>query len=202
MSGKIIGITGGIGSGKSVVSRLLRCNGLPVYDCDFEAKRIMTQDSEIKKRLIEELGPSVYNEDGTLNRKEMAAAIFNDRDKRESVNKIVHDAVRNDIRRRASLLPGDFFVETAIPVTGEIAPLCYEIWLVSAPEKERIIRVEKRDNMSRSDILKRMKAQENEFSGLDNEKVSLIVNDDHHSLLSELFLLLNNFSHYNFIEVC
>ena len=99
MAVEIIGITGGIGSGKSVVSRILRCCGFTVYDCDSEAKKLMTCNYMVKDCLINLFGDSVYHPSGELNKTLIADKLFSDNDIRVQVNAIVHRAVRNDIPR-------------------------------------------------------------------------------------------------------
>ena len=100
MRGKrLIGITGGIGAGKSVVSRILRHRGYPVYDCDSEAKRLMDTDAEVISGLKSLLGDSIYSADGKLDRGEMSRRLFSDDEIRRGVNGIVHSAVRRDLMR-------------------------------------------------------------------------------------------------------
>ena len=91
-----IGITGGIGSGKSMVSALLRVYGVPVYDADHESKRLLVTSPTIRRGLISLLGPDIYRPDGTLDRARMAALIFADADLLARVNAIIHPAVGDD----------------------------------------------------------------------------------------------------------
>lgn len=94
----VICITGGIGSGKSVVSRVLRLNGYPVYDCDSEAKVLMETDPEVREGLKKILGNDAFFNNGKLNRKFVASIIFSDSEKRREVNGLVHEAVRKDFK--------------------------------------------------------------------------------------------------------
>ena len=110
----IIGITGGIGAGKSVVSRILRLKGYWVYDCDLEAKILMDQDMDVRNALKELFSESIYLEDGTLDRKLMADKIFSDENIRNYVNRIVHSAVKSDFISRAGRNGSPVFVESAI----------------------------------------------------------------------------------------
>ena len=87
-----IGITGGIGSGKSVVCRVFNILGIPVFDADTEAKRLMTLDSALVRAIREEFGEKAYLPDGALNRAYMAAQVFNDEKKLEKLNALVHPA--------------------------------------------------------------------------------------------------------------
>lgn len=175
-------ITGGIGAGKSVVSRVLRCNGFNVYDCDSEAKHLMIKDPTVKKELCLGLGECIYSEDGSLNKKVLAEMIFNDEKKRGFVNSIVHEAVRKDIkvkRGKESL----FFIESAIPVTGGLVEMCDSIWMVITSEKQRIERVGKRDKLSEEEIKKRVEVQEVEMEALKEFKPISIENYGNNPLL-------------------
>ena len=193
-----IGITGGIGAGKSVVSRVLRCNGLPVYDCDAEAKRLMVQDESIKESLKNEFGDSIFQENGEIERKKLAAIIFTDSDKRNFVNKIVHEAVRNDIRRRREDIKGYFFIETAIIVTGGIESLCDSIWIVESPVDDRKKRVANRDNMSEKEIELRMQSQDKELQSIsETRNIVILENDDCHPLLATVLKLSDKYKLQN-----
>lgn len=189
--GKIIGITGGIGAGKSVVSRLLRLRGYRVYDCDTEAKRLMETDYNLAAQLKGILGEEAYK-DGHLNRGYIAERIFNDMTTRESVNRCVHKAVRDDFLRFASGIKQDVFVESAILATGGFVPLVDEIWLVDAPEETRVERVEKRNGFTREKVLERMDTQREEFKKLPEGKTKRIDNTDSGSLLETTTALLSN----------
>ena len=184
-------ITGGIGSGKSVVSRLLRCNGLPVFDCDFEAKLLMTRNPEVKKALTNSLGRDIYFEDGSLDRKKLAGMLFSDPEVRKIVNEIVHTGVRKEISECRHRISGTFFIETAIPATGGIASHCDKIWLVEAPLEERLKRVAKRDGLSESEIKKRIEVQDKEFSSLDGAKTIILENSGNNPLLCEILGLID-----------
>ncbi|MDE6792603.1 MAG: dephospho-CoA kinase, partial [Muribaculaceae bacterium] len=127
--GKKIGITGGIGAGKSIVSRLLRLKGFTVYDCDSAARSLMEQDPEVRDALTKLLGQDAFR-DNHLNRQFVAERIFGDKDLRERVNKVVHKAVIEDFLRMTEREEGTVFIESAIPVTGGLVPLMDEIWVV------------------------------------------------------------------------
>lgn len=191
-----IGITGGIGSGKSVVSRILRCNGCYVYDCDSEAKRLMREAPEVVEKLKTRLGADIYNSDGSLNKTKIADLIYKDSEKRNFVNQIVHGAVRRDIKEKREQVDGLFFIESAIIATGGIAPECSRIWLVTSPEEIRILRVEKRDGLSRREIERRMEAQEKELSLLPEDKIIILENDDVSGLVYPVMSLIEK-NHIN-----
>lgn len=170
---EIIGITGGIGSGKSVVSRILRLNGFPVYDCDHEAKRLMVKDAEVRMNLIDLFGDSIYFDSQTLNRKKLSALIFSDQEMLRQVNKIVHKAVKDDFVRfcDACSTQRKIFCESAILYTSRLFTLCNRIWLIVAPEEIRMERVGIRSGMCREEVEKRMRAQQREFDNLPKDSV-------------------------------
>lgn len=183
-----VGITGGIGSGKSVVSRVLRCNGYNVYDCDYRARKIMNEDADIRTKLTGRLGKDIYDANEELDRKKLAAILFSDPEVRAFVNNIVHEAVRIDIKRHRETHKGYFFIESAILAGGGIAGMCDEIWVVTAPESQRIERVMKRDGLSPKEIEKRIASQQHEMSLLDKNKVKYIDNGDNSPMLSKSLL--------------
>lgn len=162
----LIGITGGIGSGKSVVSRILRLRGEAVYDCDLEAKRIMDESEEVLTALNERFGDKVCPVGGPINRKALSRHVFGNDEHRLWLNSLVHRLVRVDIilwqnqfeKSGASTV----FVESAILASSGLAAICDEIWIVTAPEEERIERVKGRDGLDEEDIRKRIESQKEE----------------------------------------
>ena len=186
-----IGITGGIGSGKSIISRILRCNGFFVYDCDSEAKYLMTRDKELKQSLQMRLGGDIYFSNGTLNKKELAKIIFSNIEKREYVNSIVHAAVRKDIVEKRKKVRGLFFIESAILATGGITEFCNSIWIVTASPQERIKRISKRDNLSLKEISQRIESQEEELDKIKSEKIIILENDNQYPILPVILTLVN-----------
>ncbi|MEJ1236654.1 dephospho-CoA kinase [Chryseolinea sp. T2] len=142
-----IGITGGIGSGKSLVCKILACLGAPVYDADSHAKNLMTTDGILISNIKKEFGELSYNTDGSLNRKYLSATVFNDADKLEKLNSLVHPRVAHDYARWLS-------EHSNHPYVVKEAALLYEagsykqldrIVVVTAPDELRIERVVKRD---------------------------------------------------------
>lgn len=175
MSHRVIGICGGIGSGKSVVSDLLRVMGYFVYDCDSRAKAIVDSSPAIRKKLIEEFGEDIVREDESLDRKLLGAIVFNDEEKLLRLNSIVHCAVIEDLEitidrhskvrtikstNKEQINPEEaVFFETAILYESGLDALCDEIWWVDAPRELRIERVMRRNNLSRDEVIVRMKRQ-------------------------------------------
>lgn len=182
-----VGITGGIGSGKSVVSRVLRCNGFFVYDCDSEAKSLMTHDFTLQASLRKELGDDIYKEDGELNRELLGNIIFNDAKKRDYVNDKVHSAVRRDISSKRDEIRGEFFIESAILFLSGLDKVCDEIWKVESPESERLERVKQRDpRLSVEEIKKRIESQRDELNRATGSNVFILNNNGYDPLLVEI----------------
>ncbi len=188
----IIGITGGIGAGKSVVSRILRLKGYPVYDCDYEAKRLMDNNKDVIFLLKELLGEGIYTDDGKLDRKLMSRKIFSDDEIRLGVNKIVHEAVRNDFLGWAGQFPSPVFVESAILSTSLMDRFCTNVWLIDAPEGIRVERVKKRNGLTEEEILARIASQAREFDLLPKTKMETIDNSGDSSLLYQIDKLLDS----------
>lgn len=159
MQKKTVGITGGIGSGKSVVARILHEMGYPVYSSDQRAKDLMHEDASIVASLKELFGEEAYV-NHELNRPYIAAQIFKDESKRIAMNNLVHPAVRKDfkewVERQDSPL---VFQESALLFeTGNYRSFD-AVFLVSAPEEIRMKRVKERDHLSDEQVISRFKAQ-------------------------------------------
>lgn len=162
----IIGISGGIGSGKSVVSRILRLRGFAVYDCDLEAKRIMDSSQDVLSALNERYGNEVCAPGGPICRAELARRVFGSDEDRLWLNSLVHRLVRDDIERwhAAQTLKGMeiCFVESAILASSGLAQMCSEVWHVTATEEVRIARVRERDSLDEDAIRRRIESQAEE----------------------------------------
>lgn len=183
----VVCITGGIGSGKSVVSRVLRLNGYKVYDCDSEAKILMESDPNVRTGIIKILGNSAFDRNGKLDRRYIASIIFSDAEKRKEVNRIVHEAVRRDFERFVKKQNDIVFCETAIPVSSHLNEDCDEIWLVEAPETLRVERVAHRNGLSDKEIRERMRSQEEEFDKITVFQKRIIDNGGSTPLLPQIF---------------
>ncbi len=154
-----IGITGGIGSGKSVVTRLLDVLGYPVYDTDYYAKWLMHNSQELRRSLQEEFGEEVYI-DGQLNRPKLASIVFADPSKLKKLNSIVHPSVRAHFNQWAQIQDSDLvFIESAIMFDAGLDRLLDEVWVVTAPQEERMARVILRDKCTSDQVLARMDNQ-------------------------------------------
>lgn len=155
-----LAITGGIGSGKSVVSHLLEIMGIPVYDCDKRAKELMANNSHIRHTLVRYFGEDCYHEDGTLNKKWLASRIFIDKDAIRRVNELVHPCVKKDFLQWAETQKSEIAaVETAILYESGMRDAVDKVLLVWADAETCISRIERRNGMSRNQIQNRMNNQ-------------------------------------------
>ena len=182
----VVGLTGGIGSGKSTVSRLLEVMKIPVYIADSESKRLTETSQVIREKLTEKFGKDLYI-NGKLNKTLLASLIFGNEKNRNFVNSIIHPVVRNDFeqwKKQNSQYPVAV-IETAILFeTGYFKFVDISV-TVAAPEDLRIRRVENREGWTRAGILSRMQSQFTE-----EEKVRrsdyVIYNDDKQALIPQV----------------
>lgn len=196
MSARLIAITGGIGSGKSVVSQLLRIMGYTVYDCDERAKWVMTNDEQLRSELCALFGPDTYllasNDTWELNKPYISSIIFSNEDALAKMNACVHPAVWRDLQTQLAATPCDrFFFESAILYESGFDHLSSpdEVWAVSAPLELRIHRAMQRDNVSREKILSRIASQMPQDEK-DRRADHTIINDDSHSVIAKVRELL------------
>ena len=186
-----VGVTGGIGSGKTLVCRIFEVLGVPVYYADFHAKRLMESDPGIREELIRLFGILVVKK-GKIDREHLARIIFNDNDALRSVNNLVHPAVRKDFDGWVKAKSGrDYIIEEAAILfeSGAYKLLDFNI-AVSAPEEMRIKRVMTRDNTTRKSVLSRLSNQmaENERNNLAD---AVILNDESELLIPQVIKLHN-----------
>lgn len=195
-----IGITGGIGSGKSVVSRLLEMMGIPVYVSDAEAKRITSTDEAIRRELIALAGPAVF-EGGELNRALLASYMFGHPERVKAVNAIIHPRVKEDFRRWASRFGADQPVvgmESAILIESGFREEVDFLVMVYAPLEVRVERAVKRDGSSAESVMKRIGAQMSDEAKR-SQADFVIVNDNETLIIPqvlELISLLSKNNHY------
>lgn len=155
-----LGITGGIGSGKSYVARLLEDRGVPVYYTDDEAKRLMNTDRGIREALVRLIGKDAYLPGGGLNKVAVAAYLFADSSHRERVNAIVHPVVREDFKRWAAEKSAPLVaMECAILFESGFDSLVDAVLAVCASEAVRLERAMRRDGATEAQIRGRMAAQ-------------------------------------------
>ena len=172
---KIIGLTGGIGSGKSSILNLFKKKNISCFNTDFIAKQLM--DNELKEKIKTLFGTDIYK-NGELNRKKISKIVFNDIEKLNKLNSIVHPAVRKNFTDFVKRNKKDKFIvyETALLFETGFNKECDIIILVIAPLKKRIKRIIKRDGLLKSEITRRINHQWS-----DKKKVDLsdyIINND------------------------
>ena len=149
---RIIGLTGGIGSGKTSVARILEGKGFPVYYSDDEAKNIVNRDSALKEKIIELLGKEAYS-DGIYNRKYVADKVFNDSELLEQLNHLIHPAVRIDFENWVASQDSEFvFKETALLFELKLNQECYKSLLITADDNLRIKRTMDRDGKTYREV--------------------------------------------------
>ena len=153
---KIIGLTGGIGSGKTTVSGMFQALGAPVYNSDLEAKRLMHTSRTLRRKISDLLGEEAYDGD-VLQREYVAEKVFKDAYLLKKLNAIVHPAVKRHFRSWAVKQNFPYVIqEAAILFENGSYPAFDKVILVTAPEETRIARIQQRDGTSRKSILERM----------------------------------------------
>lgn len=185
----LLGITGGIGSGKTLVCSILEKFGVKVYYADSEARRLMSNDSQLVKQIKVLFGKEAYSGD-SLNSKYVANQVFGDAEKLVKLNEIVHPAVRKDFSHWALAQKDAPYVieEAAILFESGANKFLNESVLVYAPEALRIQRVQERDGLNEEEVRMRMKHQMDE----EEKKVladHIIFNDGREMLLPQVFEL-------------
>lgn len=192
-----IGITGGIGSGKSLVCQIFYILGIPVYYADEEAKKLMISDPDVRKELVELAGTEVYIETG-LNRPFLADLIFNNKAMLEKLNRIIHPRIAEHFKKWCLLYTGSPYIihESAILFESGLSEEFDKIIAVAAPEPIRINRVLSRSNMDRMKIIAIIKNQLPEDDV--TKRSDYIINNDDLTLvipqvldLHKKFLFLN-----------
>lgn len=190
---KLVAITGGIGSGKSVVARVVHVMGYKVYDCDQRARRLMTDDPVVRQQLVESFGASVYKDDGSIDRPYLSRVAFGDEESLSKLNGIVHPATINDMLRWGKELSATgakiAFVETALLRTAGMERLMDSVWHVTAPSLVRTSRVMARSGLTAEQVVARMEAQAAEETVMPGEEV--VVNDDVTAVTPQVIRLIN-----------
>lgn len=190
----IIGITGGIGSGKSTIAKQLRAMGYAVYDTDSEAKRLIVEDAHVRQQIEQLFGNEVYK-DGVYQTALVAQRVFADHSLLAQLNAIVHPAVKADIMCWAQKInhvtpryttlhhATPCFVECAILYQAGFDSLCDKVVAVTAPEEIRLERVMKRDSSTIEKARARMRAQETKN---DIPRADILINNDGKTPISTL----------------
>lgn len=181
-----LGITGGIGSGKSTVSQIFSLSGIPVYIADIESKRLVATSPTIRKKLINLFGEELYS-GGVLNKPLLASHIFNDKKKLEIVNAIIHPEVERDfiewVKKHAQC--NIVAHEAAILFESGFNRMMDKVLMVYTPLDIRIERTMLRDNLPKEKVMERI---QNQMSDEEKAKLSdfVIVNDNTKSLIEQV----------------
>ncbi|MGC4022707.1 MAG: dephospho-CoA kinase [Cyclobacteriaceae bacterium] len=190
-----IGVTGGIGSGKSLVCKIFATLGVPVYDADTRAKMLMTEDLILLEQIKNKFGSEAYSS-GTLNREYLSKRVFNDPEKLKELNSLVHPRVAEDSERWIQSNKDRKYIvkEAALLYESGSYKSLDKIIVVTAPEEVRIKRVLKRDQgRTKEDLLKIIKSQMSE-----EEKVGradfIITNDESELLIPQVLKLHERFN--------
>jgi dephospho-CoA kinase len=187
----IIGLTGGIGSGKTMVAKLFETMGCIIYNSDERAKELYF-NTDIKQQVIALLGKEAYTNDVELNKAFLAQVIFSDKYKLQQLNAIIHPAVKQDFKSVVNQYSSETLIikETALLFEENISKKVDVSILVTAPVELKIERVMKRNHLSRVEVEKRMVAQ-----WPDEQKVSLatytITNDGKEALIPQVLTIIH-----------
>lgn len=188
-----IGITGGIGSGKSTVCKVFASLGIPINDADSLAKKIIVEDSELKASIIQQFGTEAYLENGEYNRSYISKIVFNNAEKLSILNNLVHPKVIAYSKKWTEQFAHIPYVikEAALMFeSGSYIANDYNI-VVEAPLDIRIQRICSRDNANAEDVLKRIQAQLSDEER--REKADLIIyNDDKTSIIQQVYKIHQN----------
>lgn len=160
---KVIGITGGIGSGKSTVSNIIKNNNFPLIDCDEISRELTQNDDAVLGEIRRCFGASVFDDNGNLLRQELANIVFSDSLKKKILEDIVvtrvFEIVQDDLSKHRSLGTKLVFIDAPLLIETGLNRLCDICVLVTADIETRINRVKKRDGISRDKVLERMNNQ-------------------------------------------
>jgi dephospho-CoA kinase len=193
---KKIGVTGGIGSGKSIVCRLFSLNGIPVYNADNAAKRIMSTHQPLKDKLTLHFG-NIYNEKGELLREVLAEKVFNNPEELQNINNIVHPFVIADYQKWESEQTAPYILrESAILFESGTNKGLDFIVTVTAPVELRIERIIQRDYRSREQIIAIINRQITDEEKSEKSDF-VIINDDITPVMPQVWQLHKTFSNGN-----
>ena len=185
----IIGLTGGIGSGKSTIAEIFTTLKIPVFNSDLEAKQLYSHP-EIKQQIIKHFG-SIYNEQNQLDKKALANIVFNDESKLQQLNNIIHPAVKKSFENWVTnnIHTPILIKEAAILIESGAFKYVDKIIVVTAPEKERIKRVMLRDNVAEKEVIARMNQQLSEAKLIAHADF-IIKNDNMHLVIPQVLEII------------
>lgn len=192
-----VGITGGIGSGKTTVCRIFEVLGIPVFYADSAAKEVMVSDSLLRAQLREAFGPNSYSESGELNRKHISSIVFSDEQQLARLNAIVHPAVFRafDTWANQQTQAAYLIKEAALLFESDSYKMCHETVLIKSPEAMKIRRIMARDQSTEDQVRLRMSKQ---YSDEQKEKLAghILLNDEQRLLVPQVISL-----HHYFLSI-
>lgn len=186
-----VGLTGGIGSGKTLVCSVLESLGVPVYYADSEARRLMNSDPVLVKKISDLFGSMAY-EGGSLNRENIARRVFGEKELLQRLNALVHPAVWKDFSRWANeQISAHYVVEEAAILFESGADRNMDITVGIFADKElRVQRAMQRDGSSREEIMMRLNSQMSEEEKM--EKADIVINNDGKQLILPQIINMHN----------
>jgi len=188
-----VGITGGIGSGKTTVCRVFELLGIPVFYADAVAKEVMHSDAILRAEVLKAFGNESYFPDGNLNRKHISDIVFQDEEELEKLNALVHPAVFRAFDQWALVQKAPYLIkEAALLFESESYKMCDVSVLVKSEDRLRIARVSKRDAISEEQVLLRMSRQ---LTDEEKEKLAdyILYNDEKCLLIPQILHLHQTF---------
>ncbi|MHB2018379.1 MAG: dephospho-CoA kinase [Candidatus Xenobia bacterium] len=155
----VIGLTGGMASGKSTVAAMLAARGAEVIDADLIARTVVSPGSPALQAIVARWGPSVLLPDGSLDRKGLGARVFGNPPDVAFLNALIHPAVAAEMQRRLAACEGVAVLMVPLLLETKAEQLCDQVWVVTAPQALRVARVETRDGLSAEQAQARMQNQ-------------------------------------------
>ncbi|MBC6679130.1 dephospho-CoA kinase [Zhenpiania hominis] len=160
---RVIGLTGGIGTGKSTASEYLRKQGFSIIDADRISREIVEPGTLLLKELEKNFGSGIIKDDGTLDRKALAAIVFSDKEKKSRLDGLMHGHILDEIERKISESQSGegrgIIVDAPLLFETGLEKKCDQVWLITADEKLRILRVCERDGMDPEEVRARIQNQ-------------------------------------------
>ncbi|MBW8361994.1 MAG: dephospho-CoA kinase [Kaistella sp.] len=192
---KIIGLTGGIGSGKTTVAKFIEKMGFPVYYSDVRAKEIVNDDEDLKQKIKDLLGGQAYDENNLYDRKFVSEKVFNDEDLLLKLNALIHPAVKTDFENWVQKQNAEFiFKETALLFELKLNENCYKSVLVTADDNIRTKRVMDRDGKTYREVENIMEKQMLEKDKIKLANYVIYNNDGFEELQLQTKKLMENFN--------
>jgi dephospho-CoA kinase len=184
-----LGVTGGIGSGKTSVCKVFCVLGIPVFFADSEANNVMNDDQNIMREINRIAGDDLY-EEGTLDRRKLASIIFNDQELLKKVNSLVHPVVINNFMRWTEVQTTPYVImEAAILFESGASELVDRVATVIAPVEERIARVTQRNTLTREQVIERINNQVNDAERI--KRSDYIINNSENEMIIPAILRIH-----------